>query len=160
MAQRKNQQQSTDTDESTTVQDETQDVSAYIGVDPVYMNYSDERNKPFKAELEEDEDGNDNSAAVEAEETAYAQQAALREQSGQDPETGEAIAVDPDEDYKNRRAAFTHDAQWSPNQATSNNTGVTVAELSHPDTGNTENVNQDGTTGEKSNPTPPAPPAS
>lgn len=160
------------------VEEVEQDVSAYIGVDPVYMNYSDDRSKPFKAEPEDDGEGNDNTHIVEAEETAYAHQAATREQSGQDPETGEAIAVDPDEDYKNRRGAYTHEAQWSPNQATSNNTGVSVAEMSHPteDTGSTGTVNSDGTTGDKTNtsdtgsgdtgggdkpssPTPPAPPA-
>jgi hypothetical protein len=165
MARGQRQQKATEADETPAVEEETQDVSAYIGVDPVYMNYSDERNKPYKAELEEDEDGNDNSHVVEAEETAYAHQAAIRESSGQDPETGEAIAASPDEEYETKRGAYTHEAQWSPNQATSNNTGVGVATMDQ-GTGSTETVNQDGTTGDKSddgtpsNPTPPAPPAS
>ncbi len=95
-----------------------QDLTAYIGVDPVYMNYSDDRNKPFKAEPEEDEDGNDNLKVVEAEETAYANQAAIRENSGQDPDTGEALETDPDAEYEYKRGSYTHEAQWSPQPRT------------------------------------------
>lgn len=80
--------------QSKKVEDEPQDVSAYIGTDPIYQNYADDRNKPFKAEPDTDEDGNDNDEALAAEERAYEIQGQQREAVGQDPETGEQVLTE------------------------------------------------------------------
>lgn len=68
-----------------------QDLSGYIGVDPVYMNYADDRQKPFRAES----DGSDEAEEiVAAQDRAYDVQAAIREASDQDPVTGRALTDD------------------------------------------------------------------
>lgn len=81
------------TDENTDqpVEETEQDLSGYIGVDPIYMNYADDRQKPFRAES----DGSDEAdEVVAAQDRAYEVQAAVREASDQDPETGRALTDD------------------------------------------------------------------
>jgi hypothetical protein len=121
-----------DVDETTT-QDNEQELGDFLGVDPIYMNYSDERNKPYRADADEADD-----EVVATEEVAYAHQEWTRDDAGQDPTTGEPLDLDPAEELKRKRAQYA-DPNWRPNVPTA----MTAAA-----TGTTEQVNADGTTGE------------
>lgn len=138
--------------------DDEQDVSAFLGVDPIYMNYSDERNKPFRAEADEDaNDGEGNQGDLDTEDIAYSHQEWTREDGGQDPVTGEALDIDPAEQLRQRRELYK-DPNWGPNvphamtgkeetsstESQSSNTPTTQTT----DTGSTQTVQSDGTTGD------------
>lgn len=138
-----------------------QDLSAYIGTDPIYMNSSDDRNKPFRAEEDgklKDDEAKENKAAVEAEDRAYEVQAQIRESAGQDPETGEVLEEDPEAFMKAKREGYTHAAGWTPNQASAMTDPANDKSDSAPastETGSTEEVKSDGET----TPSAPAAPA-
>lgn len=101
--------------DDTKTQDDEQELGDFLGVDPIYMNYSDDRNKPFRAEADDEADGpQSNEEVLATEETAYAHQEFVREDAGQDPVTGESLDISPAEQLKAQRAVFA-DPDWSPN---------------------------------------------
>lgn len=95
--------------DETGAQDNEQERGDFLGVDPIYMNYSDERNKPFRADAGEADDD-----ILAVEEVSYAHQEWTREDAGQDPETGEPIVKDPKEAFEEKREQYK-DPNWGPN---------------------------------------------
>lgn len=152
-----------------TEKDEPQDLSAFLGTDDVYMNYSDERNKPLRAEVDPDADDDvkaEHEEIVRVEDRAYEIQSQQREQAGRDPETGEPLEVGYDASYEAVRDQYRHGSGWSPNiphaMTGEPNPSAKPAEEA-PAT-----VNPDGTTGDEGDkgvgrgtgsPPPPAPAA-
>ena len=97
--------------------DEPQDVSAFLGVDPIYQNYSDDRNKPFRAEEDDSSDDlapQSNAEVVTTEDVAYSHQEWTREDAGQDPVTGEPLDIDEAEKLRQKREQYK-DPNWGPN---------------------------------------------
>lgn len=150
--------------DDTTTQDDEQELGDFLGVDPIYMNYSDERGKPGRSEELKDDDGNVvNEDELQAEKTAYAHQELTREDAGQDPATGEPLDISPAEQLKAQRAVFA-DPNWSPNvpspmTAKSEAPAANEANSASSDTGSTSEVKADGTTSDKPAPSAPAAPA-
>jgi hypothetical protein len=97
--------------------DEPQDVSAYIGTDPVYMNYSDERSQPFRAEVDpkaDDDTKAEHETMVAVEDRAYEIQGQQREGAGLDPKTGVQLDLDPEAEFKAKRDSYKSDSGWAP----------------------------------------------
>jgi len=162
--------------------DEPQDVSAYLGVDPIYMNHSDDRNKPFRAEeVDEDPEGavQSNEEVVSTEDVAYSHQEWTREDAGQDPVTGVPLDISEKDAFDAKREQYK-DPAWGPNvphAMTGKDEGSSEAPVSNETdeefaarvakaneqnnqatgTGSTDEVKADGTTG--STPSAPSAPA-
>lgn len=164
--------------------DEPQDVSGFLGTDPIYMNYSDDRNKPFRAEEDDEHEGpQDNAEVVATEDVAYSHQEWTREDAGQDPATGEPLDISEQDAFDAKRDQYK-DPNWGPNvphamtgkpDEVSDNSGDVLSNetdeefaarvakanehnAASADTGSTGEVEADGTT-EKTASTPSAPSA-